>query len=214
MNVIELIETATLFEERVENSILLLDIDDTLLKAQNIYIYRKLPTDKKEVALTPEEYAKEQVPLDKRQYYDYRDFSNPEKTARSIKTGWPIIPNLKIMDDYINKGWKIGILTARRVEDVVFKSIRDWLMYRDKGELKQIGDKLVRDLDHAINDEKKKYPGETDFARKANVIKNLAKKYDRVIFIDDDLKNVKAVKALKIPNVMVKYSTEKAEEPK
>ncbi len=212
MNIIELIETATLFEERVENSLLLLDIDDTLVKSQNIYIYRKLPTDKKEVALTPDQYAQEKVTADKKQYYNYREFRNADKVGESIKTGIPIIPNLKIMDDYIRRGWKIGILTARGMEDVVFKSLKAWLMFRDKkGDLQEIGDKLVRNLVYAINDDDKHYPGKTDFDRKVNVIRELSKKYNRIIFVDDDAKNVKAVKALKIPNVMVKYATAKVE---
>jgi hypothetical protein len=219
MNVIELLETMTLLEERSENSLLLLDIDDTLLKAQGIKIYRKLPSDKKEVALTPDQYAKDPNASKKEnhQYYDYRDFRNADKVSSSIKTGLPIIPNLKVMDDYIKRGWKIGILTARGMEDIIFDSMKTFLKYRDaKGNLKPIGDKLVRDLVHAIStDEGKKldrYPGESIFEKKVNVIKKLAKKFNQIIFVDDDLRNVKAVKKIKIPNVMVKYATAKAGE--
>ena len=218
MNIIELLETAALLEERVENALLLLDIDDTLLKAQNIYIYRKLPTDKKEVALTPDQYAKDPNASKKEnmKYYNYRDFRNADTVANSIKTGIPIIPNLKEMDNYIKQGWKIGILTARGMEDVVFNSMKAWLKIRNKkGELKDIGNKLIRDLVHAISDDEGKgtnrYPGESIFEKKVNVIRKLSKKFNRIIFVDDDLRNVKAVKALKIPNVMVKYATAKAE---
>jgi len=203
MNVIELLNEITILEERVENSLLLLDIDDTLLKAQNIYIYRKLPSDKKEVALTPDQYAKETVTAENAKYYNYRDFRNADTVAKSIKTGIPIIPNLKEMDDYIRRGWRIGILTARGMEDVIFSSMKEFLKYRDKkGELKDIGDKLVRGLVHAISDDEgkpkhlKRYPGKTHFEQKTNVIKKLAKKFNRIIFKDDDLKNVKAVKKM------------------
>jgi len=209
MNVIELLETITLLEVRSENSLLLLDIDDTLLTAQNIFIYRKLPTDKKEVALTPQQYAEDlnSKKAENKQYYDYRDFRNADKVANSIKTGLPIITNLKIMDDYIKRGWKIGILTARGMEDVIFKSMQEFLKYKNKkGDLKKIGDKLVRDLVYAINDDDKHYPGDSDFRRKANVIGKLSKKFNRIIFIDDDLKNVKAVKNLKLKNLMVRYA--------
>ena len=56
-----------------------------------------------------------------------------------------------------------------------------------------IGDKLVRDLIFAINDDNKKYKGHTDFEKKKNVMINLLDKYDRVWLIDDDPKNIKAV---------------------
>lgn len=199
-----------LTEEAFENSLLLLDIDDTLLKAQNIYIYRKLPSDKQEVKLTPDQYAQESVTAATKQYYNYRDFDNAEIVGKSIKTGLPIVSNLQLMDSYIKKGWKIGILTARGMEDVIFDSMKAWLKIKDKkGNLKDIGDKLVRDLVFAINDDKKRktiYKGETDFERKANVIKDLSKKYNRIIFIDDDIKNIKKVKQLKLKNVMTKIA--------
>ena len=35
------------------NRLILLDVDDTLLKPTGVYIYRNLPSDTEEVALTP-----------------------------------------------------------------------------------------------------------------------------------------------------------------
>mgnify|MGYP003656213328 FL=1 len=43
------------------NRLILLDVDDTLLKPSGVYIYRKLPTDNSEVILTPYEYGLEVV---------------------------------------------------------------------------------------------------------------------------------------------------------
>jgi len=209
MKLIEFLENF-LKEEAKENSLILLDIDETLLKPSNIYIYRKLPSDKKEIALTPSQYTKEKVTVETKKYFDYREFRNADSIANSIKTGIPIIPNLKIMDEYIKKGWKVGILTARGMENVIFKSMQAFLKFRDKkGNLKNIGDKLIRNLVYAINDDDKHYAGENDFEKKATIIKNLSKKFNRIIFIDDDLKNVKAVKQLKISNVMVRYASKK-----
>jgi hypothetical protein len=186
--------------EGKEKNLLLLDIDDTIVKAKNIYIYKK--TDKGEIALTPEQYAKEPITPETSKNYDFRDFRDTEKLANSIKTGLPIIPNLRLVDKYINNGWTIGVLTARAMEESTFKALRDWLMYRDtKGDLQQIGDKLVRGLVHAINDTTRHYPGETTFEKKANVIKQLAGKFDKILFIDDDIKNIQAVKDMKLPNV-------------
>ena len=167
------------------------------------------------MALTPDEYAKDPASKskDNKKYYDYREFRNADKVASSIKTGLPIIPNLKEMDRYIQQGWKIGILTARGMEDVIANTMREWLKFKNKkGNL--VPADLSRKLIYAINDDsKKKYVGETDFDRKANVIKRLTKEYDRIIFVDDDMKNVKAVKKMlknnSIKNVMVKLATAK-----
>lgn len=187
-----------LLMESGHNSLLLLDIDYTLVQAKNIYIYRNHPDyDTEEVQLTPEEFAKDPIAENKenKKYYDFREFRDPVKVAESIKTGLPIISNLKIMDSYISNGWTIGVLTARGLENVVSKTMKTWLRFRDfkTGELKSTYRVLMRELVFAINDDTKKYEGESDFERKANVIKNLTKKYDRVWLIDDDLKNVNAV---------------------
>lgn len=211
MNFKEMFYETFLFEEKGE-SLLLLDVDETIVSPRNIFIYRNLPTDKKETKLTPDEYAKDPAAKNKenKQYYDYRDFRDANKVARSIKTGLPIISNLKIMDEYIKKGWKLGILTARGMEEVVFKALKAWLMFRDlKGNLHEIGDRLVRGLVKAINDDDgRRYAGITDFEKKANVMKQLAKQYDRIIFIDDDLKNINAIKELGLQNVHTKLAEE------
>tara|TARA_Y100000310_G_C20665365_1_gene807175 strand:+ start:36 stop:707 length:672 start_codon:yes stop_codon:yes gene_type:complete len=195
-----------------ENSAIILDIDKTLVVPRNIFIYRRKPEDKQEVPLTPEQYAKETVSADSRKYYDYRDFRNAEKVAGSIKTGLPIVSNLKIMDDYISKGWKVGILTARGMEDVVLETMKSWLKYKNKkGDLKDIGDKLVRGIVNAVNDDSKSYSGVTDFEKKSNIIRKLSKQYDRLIFIDDDLNTIKAIKKMlrkeNIKNVFVRLAT-------
>lgn len=195
-----------------ENSAIILDIDKTILEPKNIFIYKKI--NGKEVALTPEQFAKEDVTAETKKYYDFRDFRDPEKVAASIKTGLPIVSNLKIMDDYISKGWKVGILTARGevVEDVIFRSLKKWLKYKDKkGKFQDIGDRLVRDIVAAVGDaSEKKYPGTTAFEKKANVIRKMSKQHDRLIFIDDDLKNIKAIKKMlrkeNIKNVFVRLT--------
>jgi hypothetical protein len=60
---------------------------------------------------------------------------------------------------------------------------------------------LARNMVNAINDEAKVYKGTTDFEKKAIVIKELSKSYDYVKFLDDDEKNITAVKGLKLNNV-------------
>ncbi len=177
--------------------ILFLDIDDTLLTAQNIYIHRSKDHPKGAAKLTPAEYAEEKVTPETKKYYDYKEFRNPEKVAKSITTGLPIVPNLKMMDAHIKNGWKIGILTARGMENVIFKSIGAFLRFKDaKGNLQEVGDKLIRNLVHAINDDNKKYKGSTDFEKKANVLREYAKKGYQIKFLDDDDKNIQAVRKM------------------
>jgi len=199
MNFSEIITQDLFLNEGTGNNLLLLDIDDTLLTAQGIKIWRKRPTDKSPVGLTPDEYAKETVTKEDKEkgYYDYKEFRSPEKVGNSILTGTPIISNLGTMDKYIKNGWKIGILTARGLENVIFKSIHAFLKFKEGGDLKPVGDKLVRDLVFAINDDNKKYKGTTDFSKKKNVMLKLLNKYDRVWLIDDDPKNIKAINDLK-----------------
>ena len=49
----------------------------------------------------------------------------------------------------------------------------------------------------------KNYPGRSDAEKKSNVLKYLCKKYDRVVFVDDDTKNVNSARNLRIPNLRV-----------
>jgi len=103
------------------------------------------------------------------------------------------------MDELLKKGYDIGILTARGMEDVIYSTLREWLMIRDKnGELVPIGDNLRRENVIAVNDSKytelEKY---TDYQKKSIMINELLDKYDEVIFVDDDNKNIKEIHKLK-----------------
>lgn len=181
-----------------KKNVILFDIDDTLLTANNIHII-KIEPDGKETKLTPDEYAKEPKEQEKARgvKYDYREFRDPKIVERSITTGTPIWKNLRILDDHIKSGWNVGILTARGLEDVVFRALQKWLMFRDdKGELKPIQDKLAKNIVHAVNDDVKQYVGMSDFEKKANVIRNYSKSYDLVKFVDDDLNNLNKVKEM------------------
>ena len=187
--------------------LIVFDIDDTILKVDPslMKVYKQEPG-KPEVALTTEEFAKDPDAEDqeKRKWFDYRDFRDPVKVYNSIITGTPLIKNLKIMDDYIKAGYDFCFLTARGCEDVIKKAIGDFLKFRDKdGALKELGDSFKKTFSHAVNDEIKTYPGKTDAEKKGNVLKKLCKEYDRVVFVDDDKKNVNAARELNIKNLKV-----------
>ena len=182
------------------NRLILLDVDDTLLKPTGVYIYRNLPSDPQEVALTPYEYGLESVTPETKKYYDYRDFIDPRKTQMSIEKAEPIVANLSVMDDYLKMGHQIGILTARANEDIVYNGLKNFLTYRDsKGNLVPIGDRLSRENVYAINDTNraKTLESETDYGKKAEVVEKLLNRYDEIVFIDDDMKNIKQMKLLK-----------------
>ena len=190
------------------SGIIVFDIDDTLLKVNTdvIKIYKHLP-DGKEIGLSTEDFAKDPDASDPNKIglFDLRDFRDPIKVYNSIISGTPLIKNLKIMDSYVEAGYDFCFLTARGCEETVKKALNDFLRIKDSatGELKKLGDTFKKTLSHAVNDEYKKYPGASDAEKKGNVLKSLCKKYDKVAFVDDDTKNVRAAKGLQLNNLTV-----------
>lgn len=187
--------------------LIVFDIDDTLLRADDstIKIYKNEPG-KKEIALTTSEYAKDPDSFDesKRSWFDYRDFGDPQKVYKSIIQGTPLIKNLRIMDSYLDAGYEFCFLTARQCEDVIKDALDEFLKTKSKnGELKELGNIFNKAISHAVNDATKHYNGTTDADKKANVLTELCSKYDKVVFVDDDTKNVNKAKGLKLPNLTV-----------
>ena len=188
--------------------LIVFDIDDTLLKVDTdvLKIYKNVPG-KPEQALTTEEFAKDPDAADpnKKSLFDFRDFQDPIKVYQSIISGTPLIKNLRIMDDYIEAGYDFCFLTARGCEDTIKAALDEFLMVRnrDNNTLRKLGDTFKKTLSHAINDMTKNYPGRSDAEKKSNVLKYLCKKYDRVVFVDDDTKNVNSARNLRIPNLRV-----------
>lgn len=187
--------------------LIVFDIDDTILKVDpNIMkIYKRVPGEKVK-ELTTEDFAKDPdaADPDKRSWFDLTDFNTPIKVYNSIISGTPLIRNLKIMDDYVRAGYDFCFLTARSCEEVVKRAISDFLKMRSEdGKLKELGDSFKKTFSHAVNDQIKKYPGRTDAEKKANILKKLCKEYDKVVFVDDDTKNVRAARNLNIKNLKV-----------
>jgi hypothetical protein len=187
--------------------IIVFDIDDTLLKSnpETIGVYKKEPG-KSEKRLTTEEFAKDPDASDpsKKSWFDYREFRDPVKVYNSIISGTPLIKNLRIMDDYIEAGYEFCFLTARSCEETIKKALDDFLkVKKPNGALEELGDIFNKTMSHAINDESKTYEGVSDAEKKANILKKLCKEYDRVVFVDDDHKNVSAARGLNIDNLKV-----------
>lgn len=187
--------------------IIVFDIDDTILKVDSslMSVYKHEPG-KPEKKLTTEEFAKDPDAEDpeKRSWFDYRDFQDPVKVYNSIISGTPLIKNLKIMDAYVEAGYDFCFLTARACEEVIKKAIKDFLKFKDEtGALSALGKSFKETFSHAVNDTEKKYPGKTDAEKKAIVLTDLCKQYDKVVFVDDDHKNVSAARNLNLPNLKV-----------
>lgn len=190
------------------NGIIVFDIDDTLLRVDpdEMHVWKKDPDTGREIALTTAEFAEDPDASDqsKKHLFSYREFEDPVKVYNSIISGTPLIKNLRIMDDYVEAGYEFCFLTARGCEETVKKALDEFLLYKtDTGAMKKLGDKFNKVLSHAINDQSKNYPGSSDAEKKANVLKELCKKYDIVVFVDDDNKNVHAARNLNMNNLKV-----------
>lgn len=186
---------------------ILLDIDDCLLQADSkaIGIWKNKPGEKP-VRLSSEQYAKDPDAATHKDWFDYKEFRDPKKVYDSIVNGTPLLRQLRLVDQHVRAGYHLAFLTARGLQDVVDKALRAFLKYRDKdGNLVPIDKKLKSDISAAVNDMKwvEAYPTAGDPEKKAMVIKNICQKYDKVKFIDDDLKNVQAARALNLPNLQV-----------
>lgn len=199
-----------------QTGILVLDIDDTLLKANPnvIKIYKSV--DGKEQPLSTEQFAtdldKKAMGKNVRMYdkvppatgiaFSIREFRNPTKVYESITKGTPIVRNLRLMDDYLNRGWDICFLTARGLQSTVEQALDKFLLHKTKdGEFIKIGEQFKKALSAAVNDEDIKYAGIDDGDKKARILKKLSQKYTYVKFLDDDERNLKATKALGISNL-------------
>ena len=188
-------------------NLLFVDLDDTLLKSDpNLVHIRKKVNDGDWEELSTEDFAKDKMKGKPGVEYDLSDFFDEEKMYDSIITATPIIENLKTMDRYVSKGFKVAFLTARATEDAIRRAIKQWLKVRDElGNLKDIGGYFSDDFSAAVNDAKysKVFGGLKDFERKAEVIKKAASQCERVVFMDDDANNLKSVRGLGLKNVKV-----------
>lgn len=182
--------------------IIIFDIDDTLVKATGVYIYKKDPNGKEIAKLTPDEFANEDVRGERAKgfTYDYRDFDDSLKLQNSIIYGLPKVKNLRMMDAHIIAKWDLGFLTARGQEKANKEAILKWLKYRDKdGELKPVPEERIKYF-IAVNDKerveelKRRADTTGDFDAKGIFLGEIKKKYDIVKFVDDDLKNLIAAR--------------------
>ena len=95
-------------------------------------------------------------------------------------------------------------MTARGCEDAVKYAIQNVIKYRDEnGVLNNIDPWFNKDVSAAVNDSNKEYEGKTDAEKKSNVLREICSKFDYVVFVDDDNKNVVHAKELNLNNLTV-----------
>jgi FMN phosphatase YigB (HAD superfamily) len=190
-----------------KTGIVVFDIDDTLIQADEdvMSIGKFVDGDRKhKISLSTEEFAKDPDAKEHKDWFDFSDFQNPQKVVQSIIKGTPLLKNLRILDAYLNAGYEFCFLTARGCEDAVKYAIQTVIKYRDdKGVLNNIAPYFNKDLSAAINDSNKEYDGHTDAEKKSNVLKEICSKFDYVVFVDDDNKNVAQAKELNLNNLTV-----------
>ena len=190
-----------------KTGIVVFDIDDTLIQADEdvMSIGKFVDGDRKhKISLSTEEFAKDPDVKEHKDWFDFSDFQNPQKVVQSIIKGTPILKNLRILDAYLNAGYEFCFLTARGCEDAVKYAIQTVIKYRDdKGVLNNIAPYFNKDVSAAINDSNKDYDGRTDAEKKSNVLKEICSKFDYVVFVDDDNKNVAQAKELNLNNLTV-----------
>ena len=190
-----------------KSGIVVFDIDDTLIQADEdvMSIGKFVDGDRKhKISLSTEEFAKDPDVKEHKDWFDFSDFQNPQKVVQSIIKGTPLLKNLRILDAYLNAGYEFCFLTARGCEDAVKYAIQTVIKYRDdKGVLNNIAPYFNKDVSAAINDSNKDYDGRTDAEKKSNVLKEICSKFDYVVFVDDDNKNVAQAKELNLNNLTV-----------
>ena len=190
-----------------KTGIVVFDIDDTLIQADKdvVSISKFINGDRKnKISISTEEFAKDPDAKEHKEWFDFSDFQNPQKVVQSIIKGTPILKNLRILDAYLNAGYEFCFLTARGCEDAVKYAIQNVIKYRDEnGVLNNIDPWFNKDVSAAINDSNKEYKGKTNAEKKSNVLREICSKFDYVVFVDDDNKNVAHANELNLKNLTV-----------
>jgi hypothetical protein len=170
-------------------NILFLDIDNTLLIPQNIFIYYKKDNICKKY--TSREYTNLETNIKNKKYFDYHEFQDKEIIKNSILTSIPINKSLQIIKKYIQNNYELGIITARGQEELVSETIKQWLY-------QQLNEKFImkRENIYAINDLGKKYKGTNDSEKKLNILKKyiINKEYKNIFFMEDNLNTINIIK--------------------
>lgn len=116
--------------ERWTDTISVFDVDDTLVFSDN-KIGIKEPG--KPIYWVPtDEFAEVRTNLPSGTGFDFSQFSQYKSTFAGITHGKPNTHILKILSESIQKGHKIGIITARGNQHAVYYALKNFLRYEDE----------------------------------------------------------------------------------
>jgi hypothetical protein len=128
------------------------------------------------------------------------DFSqfNDAKRIIALADAKPA-PGLKLLFDHakVNDDMVIGVLTARGQENVLYQSLRKLFMKYN------IQAYFSREFTFALGSEEYNKTKRSLPEKKLEIIRSLINygEFDKIIFVDDDIKNIEAVKSLKSDTV-------------
>jgi hypothetical protein len=159
------------------DAITIFDVDDTLVVTKSIIRVMDLQTGEK-FELSPSQFNEfEKHPHHK---MDFSDFQNLE----ILKAGKIIEGIFKVLKDTMNKGRRVGIITARDDKDMIFQ----FLLHH--------GVVVNPNYIFAINDPRGKFSGSVAERKKQAFIELIKIGFKDFIFYDDDLENIKLANSL------------------
>lgn len=205
-----MIPAVTQLNESKNNTISCFDIDDAILFSKS-QIYIKLPG-KDWKGVSTEQFAEDRTKYPKDTEYDFKDFREYDRILYSIVGAKPNIKVLMELDNAINLGHKIGIITARGGQKAVWKGLNSFLLYRNKkGELQPLPPgQFKQAFVFAVNDPatQKALGAKSDIKNpseaKAYILQRIfgdTMNFANIIFYDDDRQNVLTVNNLNDPRI-------------
>lgn len=208
-------EEAELLLERFTNNktIYVFDVDDTLLRSSSKIRYREPGKDWQEADTS--EFAEIRTKLDKNVELDFGDFRDYDKMYNKLTTAEPEIKGLKFVDEAVRNQYRIGILTARGSQKAVYNALSKWLRYKSGDRFYPVPPTLFRKkYVWAVNDadtknwitSQSKQEGSVASPEylKAFVLEEVFVNqygFDRVVFFDDDERNIEVVRKLNHPKI-------------
>jgi hypothetical protein len=159
------------------DAITIFDVDDTLVVTKSMIKVMDSKTGEK-FELTPAQFNE----FEKRPHHqmDFSDFQNLE----ILKAGDIIEGIFKVLKDTMNKGRRVGIITARDDKDMIFQ----FLLHH--------GVVVNPNYIFAINDPRSGFEGTVAEKKKQAFIELIKIGFKDFIFYDDDLENIRLANSL------------------
>lgn len=195
-----------LIERKFSDTVSIFDIDDTLLFSKTL-VYVKFPGESEWKGVDTETFGKERETYPKGTEYDFKDFMEHDAVMTAVGSAKPNIPVLKELDKAVKRGDKIGIITARQDAELMFNALKGFLLYKDdKGNFGALPkNQFNKSYVYSASNQKtlKALGIKGSISDPSNAKAEIIQKifldkmgFKKVIFYDDDPRNIKAVQNL------------------